>query len=184
VVATYLVERARAGDDAAFSELVGLTGDRCYAVAYRILRDVERAQDAVQQAFLLAWRDLPSLRDPERFEVWLHRLLVNACYEEHRRNRRWTSHIRALPEQDPGGPDPTLSIAERDQLERAFRRLTPEQRAVFVLHHHVGMPMTSVAEVVGVPVGTVKSRLHYASRLLQAAIAADDRLDIPEVRPA
>ena len=184
VVATYLVERARDGDDAAFSELVDLTGDRCYAVAYRILRDVERAQDAVQQAYLLAWRDLPRLRDPERFDVWLHRLLVNACYEEHRRNRRWSTHVRALPEEDLGGPDPTLSIGERDQLERAFRRLTPEHRAVFVLHHHVGMPMASIAEVVGVPLGTVKSRLHYATRLLQAAIAADDRFDIPEVRPA
>jgi RNA polymerase sigma-70 factor (ECF subfamily) len=184
VVATNLVERARGGDDDAFSELVGLTGGRCYAVAYRILRDVERAQDAVQQAFLLAWRDLPSLRDPERFDVWLHRLLVNACYEEHRRNRRWSSHVRALPQEDLGGPDSTLSIAERDQIERAFRRLSPEHRAVFVLHHHVGMPMTSVAEVVGVPLGTVKSRLHYATQLLRAAIAADDRLEIAEVRPA
>jgi RNA polymerase sigma-70 factor (ECF subfamily) len=184
MVATHLVERARAGDDAAFSDLVGLTGDRCFAVAYRILRDVERAQDAVQQAFLLAWRDLPRLRDPERFDVWLHRLLVNACYEEHRRNRRWSAHVRALPAEDPGGPDSTLSIAERDQIERAFRRLSPEHRAVFVLHHHVGMPLSTVADIVGVPVGTAKSRLHYATRLLQAAIAADDRLDLQEVRPA
>jgi RNA polymerase sigma-70 factor, ECF subfamily len=184
MVATSLVERARSGDDAAFEELVDLTGDRCYGVAYRILRDVEWARDAVQQAFLLAWRDLPRLRDPERFDVWLHRLLVNACYEEARRNRRWSAHVRALPPEDPGGPDSTLSIAERDQLERAFRRLSPEHRAVFVLHHHVGMPVPSVAEIVGVPLGTVKSRLHYATRILQAAIAADDRIDIPEVRPA
>jgi RNA polymerase sigma-70 factor, ECF subfamily len=184
VVATHLVERARNGDDTAFSELVGLHGDRCYAVAYRILRDVERAQDAVQQAFLLAWRDLPRLRDAERFDVWLHRLLVNACYEEHRRNRRWSTHVRALPPQDPGGPDPTISVAERDQIERAFQRLSPEHRAVFVLHHHVGMPMATVADVVGVPLGTAKSRLHYATRQLQAAIAADDRIDLQEVRPA
>ena len=184
MVATHLVERARGGDDDAFSELVGLTGDRCYAVAYRILRDVERAQDAVQQAFLLAWRDLPGLRDAERFDVWLHRLLVNACYEEHRRNRRWSTHVRAFPVDEPGGPDTTVSIAERDRLERAFRRLSPEHRAVFVLHNHVGMPMDAVAEVVGVPVGTVKSRLHYAIRLLRAAIAADDRTEAPEARPA
>ena len=184
MVPTFLVERARNGDDVAFSELVGLTGDRCYAVAYRILRDVERAEDAVQQAYLMVWRDLPSLRDLERFDVWLHRLLVNACYEEHRRNRRWSAHVRALPEEDPGGPDQTLSIAERDQIERAFRRLSPEHRAVFVLHHHVGMPMAKVADVVGVPLGTAKSRLHYATRLLQAAIAADNRLETPEARPA
>jgi RNA polymerase sigma-70 factor, ECF subfamily len=184
MVPTYLVERARSGDDVAFSDLVGQTGDRSFAVAYRILRDVERAQDAVQQAYLLAWRDLPALRDPERFDVWLHRLLVNACYEEHRRNRRWSTHVRALPEEDPGTPDSTISVAERDQIERAFRRLSPEHRAVFVLHHHVGMPMATVADVVGVPLGTAKSRLHYATRLLQAAIAADDRLESPEARPA
>ena len=85
---TRLVERAREGDDGAFSELVDLDGDLCYAVAYRILRDVERAQDAVQQAFLIAWRELPRLRDADRFSPWLYRLLVNACYEELRRHRR------------------------------------------------------------------------------------------------
>ena len=90
---TRLVEQARDGDDAAFTELVDLDGDRCYAIAYRILRDAERAQDAVQQAFLIAWRDLPRLRDPDRFGPWLHRLLVNACYEELRRHRRWSTHI-------------------------------------------------------------------------------------------
>ena len=94
---TRLVERARGGDEVAFSELVDLDGDRCYAIAYRILRDVERAQDAVQQAFLLAWRELPRLRDVERFEVWLHRLVVNAWYEEDRRYRRWSTNVRTLP---------------------------------------------------------------------------------------
>ncbi|HKB28939.1 MAG TPA: sigma factor, partial [Candidatus Limnocylindrales bacterium] len=105
-----LVERARDGDEVAFSELVDLDGDRCYAIAYRILRDVERAQDAVQQAFLLAWRELPKLRDPERFEVWLHRLLVNACYEEFRRYRRWSENVRTLPIDGPGGSDETIAI--------------------------------------------------------------------------
>lgn len=109
-----LVERAREGDESAFSELVDLDGDRCYAVAYRTLRDVERAQDAVQQAFLLAWRELPRLRDPERFEVWLHRLLVNACYEEFRRYRRWSVNVRALPVDGPAGPDETVSVDDRD----------------------------------------------------------------------
>ena len=117
---TRLVERARDGDDVAFTELVDLDGDRCYAIAYRILRDAERAQDAVQQAFLLAWRELPGLRDPERFGPWLHRLLVNACHEELRRHRRWSTRIRALPVDGPGGPDTTVSVDDRDTLDRAF----------------------------------------------------------------
>jgi DNA-directed RNA polymerase specialized sigma24 family protein len=112
-VTVALVERARNGDEAAFAELVDLHGDRCYAIAYRILRDMERAQDAVQQAFLLCWRELPKLRDPERFGVWLHRLLVNACYEEYRRHKRWTTNIRALPLEGPEGPDSIASVADR-----------------------------------------------------------------------
>ncbi len=179
-----LVERARAGDDVAFSELVDLDGDGCYAIAYRILRDAERAQDAVQQAFLLAWRQLPTLRDPERFSPWLRRLLVNACYEEHRRHRRWISRIRVLPVDGPASPDPTVSVDDRDALDRAFLRLTPEHRAVFVLHHHAGLGLADIADIVGVPVGTVKSRLHHATRSLRAAIVADSQVDSPEVRPA
>src|SRR3954452_5073942 len=128
---TRLVERARDGDDVAFTELVDLDGDQCYAIAYRILRDADRAQDAVQQAFLLAWRELPRLRDPERFGPWLHRLLVNACYEESRRHRRWSLRVRPLPVDGPAGRDEMLDIGDRDQLERAFGRLTPEHRAVF-----------------------------------------------------
>ncbi len=113
------------GDERAFADLVDLDGDRCYAIAYRILRDVERTQDAVQQAFLLAWRELPRLRDPERFEVWLHRLVVNACYEEFRRYRQWSANVRTLPIDGPAAPDETASIDERDALERAFRTLSP-----------------------------------------------------------
>ena len=180
---TRLVEQAREGDERAFADLVDLDGDRCYAIAYRILRDVEQAQDAVQQAFLLAWRELPRLRDPERFEVWLHRLLVNACYEEFRRYRRWNANVRTLPVDGPAGPDETVSIDDRDALDRAFRRLSPEHRAVVVLHHHAGMPLASIAEVAGVPVGTVKSRLHYATRILREALAVD-RVESRKVRPA
>ena len=179
-----LVEQAQGGDDVAFGELVDLDGDRCYAIAYRILRDVERAQDAVQQAFLLAWRELPRLRDPERFEVWLHRLLVNACYEEARRYRRWSMHVRTLPVDGPGGPDPTVSVDERDALERAFRHLSPEHRAVFVLHHYAGFPLAAIADIVGVPLGTVKSRLHHATRNVRSAIVADSVIDDPEVQTA
>jgi RNA polymerase sigma-70 factor (ECF subfamily) len=180
-----LVERAQRGDDVAFAELVGLDGGRCYAIAFRILRDVELAKDAVQQAFLLAWRDLPRLHDPERFEVWLHRLLVNACYGEARRYRRWSVHVRALPVDGPSGPsDPMVSVDERDALERAFRRLSPEHRAVFVLHHYAGLPLATIADVVGVPLGTVKSRLYHATRQVRSAVAADSEIDTPGVRTA
>jgi RNA polymerase sigma-70 factor, ECF subfamily len=180
---TRLVELARGGDEVAFAELLDLDGSQCYAIAYRILRDVERAQDAVQQAFLLAWRELPRLRDPERFAQWLHRLLVNACYEEHRRHRRW-SRITVLPVDGPLSPDPTLSVDDRDALDRAFLRLTPQHRAVFVLHHYAGLPVADIAGIVGVPVGTVKSRLHHATRSLRAAIVADNQVEVVEARPA
>jgi RNA polymerase sigma-70 factor (ECF subfamily) len=181
---TRLVERAKGGDDAAFSELVDLDGDLCYGIAYRILRDTERAQDAVQQAFLLAWRELPRLRDPDRFSAWLRRLLVNACYEELRRHRRWSTRIRSLPVDGPGGPDTTVSVDDRDTLDRAFLRLSPEHRAVFVLHHHAGLQLVEIAEIVGAPTGTVKSRLHYATRTLRAAIVADSQVDPTEARLA
>jgi RNA polymerase sigma-70 factor (ECF subfamily) len=182
-VESTLVERARAGEASAFGELVDLEGDRCYAIAYRIIRDADRAEDATQQAFLLAWRELPRLRDLDRFQVWLHRLLVNACYEEIRRYRRWTSNIRALPIDGPGGPDSTVSVGDRDALNRAFARLSPEHRAVVVLHHHAGHPLAAIAEVTGVPLGTVKSRLHYATRILREALAPD-HLDNRKVRSA
>ena len=181
---TRLVERARDGDDVAFSALVDMDGDLAFAVAYRMLRDVERAQDAVQQAFIVAWRELPRLRDPERFSPWLYRILVNACYEEMRRHRRWASRIRALPDDGPSGPDSVVSVADRDLLDRAFQRLTPAHRAVFVLHHHSGFSVAEVAEIVGVPVGTVKSRLHHATRSLRAAIVADGQTERSEVRLA
>jgi RNA polymerase sigma-70 factor, ECF subfamily len=171
---TRLVEQARDGDDVAFSELVDLDGDLCYGIAYRILRDVERAQDAVQQAFLLAWRELPRLRDPDRFSPWLYRLLVNACYEELRRHRRWVSRIRVLPVDGPSSPDPIVSVDDRDALDRAFGRLTPEHRAVFVLHHHTGLPLAEIADVVGVPLGTVMSRLARARSLLRQAWVAEE----------
>jgi RNA polymerase sigma-70 factor (ECF subfamily) len=181
---TRLVERAQGGDDVAFAELVDLDGDMSFAIAYRILRDTERAQDAVQQAFLLAWRELPRLRDPERFGPWLHRLLVNACYEELRRHRRWSTRITVLPADGPAGRDPTVSVDDRDALDRAFGRLSPEHRAVFVLHHHAGHPLADIADIVGVPVGTVKSRLHYATQSLRAAIVADSQVESTEARPA
>jgi RNA polymerase sigma-70 factor (ECF subfamily) len=170
-----LVELARQGDEEAFASLARMAGDRLMAVAYRILRDVDRAEDAVQQTIVTAWRELPTLRDPDRFHGWLYRMLVHACYAEARRSRRMDVSILTLPVEPGGGTADFLSVEDRDQLERAFRRLPPEQRAVFVLHHYLGMRHAEIAETLGVPVGTVKSRIHYATATLRAAIEADDR---------
>ena len=179
-----LVERARSGDDVAFSELVDLDGGLCFAIAVRILRDANLAEDAVQQAFLLAWRELPRLRSVDRYEVWLHRLLVNACYEELRRYRRWKDRTTVLPPEGPIGADPYVSSDDRDALERAFERLSPDRRAAFVLHHHVGMPIARIAQILAMPTGTVKSRLHYTAQLLRASLEADARTELPEARRA
>lgn len=175
-----LIELARRGDDGAFERLVELDGDRCFAVAYRILRDRSLADDAVQQAFLQAWRELPKLRQPDRYEVWLHRLLVNACYGELRRMRRWRDRTAELPDADElsTSVDAFAAADARDALERAFARLSPDRRAAFVLHHYAGLPIAAVADALGLPEGTVKSRLHYSARTLRAALAADGRTGV------
>src|SRR5690348_9783912 len=165
-----LVERATRGDREAFTSLAASHVDRCYAVAYRILRDPHRAQDATQQALLGAWRDLPTLRDPERFDAWLHRLVVHACYAEARTERRWVARVRLISTEPPLEPDVARSVAARDELDGAFRRLTPEQRAIVVLHHHLGYPLTEIAATLGIPSGTARSRLHHAVRQLRAAL--------------
>ena len=161
------------GDREAFGVLVVHTSDRLYAIATRILRDTELAEDALQGALLTAWRQLPTLRDPDRFDAWVRRLLVHACYAEARRQRSWAANVRVLPVDGPAAPDMLVSVADRDALDRAFRRLTIEQRAVFVLHHHVGLQLVEIAETLGVPAGTARSRLHYATRALRAAVEAD-----------
>jgi RNA polymerase sigma-70 factor (ECF subfamily) len=168
-----VVEQAMRGDREAFGLLVVHTSDRMYAIATRILRDAELAEDALQSALLTAWRQLPTLRDPDRFEAWVRRLLVHACYAEARRRRAWAANVRVLPIDGPAGPDMLISVADRDALDRAFRRLTIEQRAVFVLHHHVGLPLVEIADTLGIPAGTARSRLHYATRALRAAVEAD-----------
>jgi RNA polymerase sigma factor (sigma-70 family) len=171
-----LVDLAKRGDEEAFADLARTVGDRLMAIAYRILRDTDRAEDAVQQTLVTAWRELPNLRDNDRFDAWLRRLLVHACYAEARRKRRWAANIRVLPTDGPTGRDDLASVADRDQLERGFRRLSPEQAAIFVLHHYVGLTLAEVADELGVPLGTVKSRLHYSTSALRAALEADARL--------
>jgi len=167
-----LVERARRGDREAFAVLVHQVSDSLYSVAQRILRDAGLAEDALQNALVLAWRRIPKLRDPERFEAWIHRILVNACYDESQRARHWTANVRVLPMDGPWAPDGTDAVADRDELERAFRRLTLEQRAVFVLHHYLGLPLVEVAELLEIPAGTARSRLHYAIAGLRDALTA------------
>ena len=179
-----LVVRAQEGDREAFAALVHLTSDRLYALASRILRDNDLAEDALQGALIAAWRQLPALRDPDRFEAWVRKVLVHACYAEARRRRAWTTNVRVLPVDGPAGPDDLISVVDRDALDRAFRRLTVEQRAVFVLHHHQGLPLVEIAETLGIPAGTARSRLHYATRVLRAAIDADARTVAPEGRMA
>jgi RNA polymerase sigma-70 factor, ECF subfamily len=168
-----VVEQAMRGDHDAFATLVNWTADRMFAIATRILRDTNLAEDALQGAFVSAWRQLPTLRDPDRFEAWLRKLVVHSCYAESRRRRMWVSNVKVLPVDGPEASDQLVSVADRDVLDRAFRRLSVEQRAVFVLHHHVGLPLVEIAETLGVPAGTARSRLHYATQALRAAIEAD-----------
>ena len=169
-----VVEEARRGDREAFAVLARSRGDRLFAIAQRILRDVDRAEDAVQQTLVVAWRELPRLRDPERFDAWLHRLVVRACYSELRADRTWKHGIRVI-RAEPSEPDRALSIADRDQLERGFRRLPPDQRAILVLRYYLGLEPAEIAETLGIPFGTARSRLHYAHRAMRAALEADER---------
>jgi RNA polymerase sigma-70 factor (ECF subfamily) len=172
---TELVIRAQRGDEGAFASLAVAAGDRLHAVAYRILRDTDLAEDATQQALLSVWRDLPQLRDPARFDAWSYRLLVRACYAEGRRSRRWSANLRVLPANEPMAADELASVADRDQLERGFRRLSIDHRAVVVLHHYLDLSLGDIADALGLPEGTVRSRLYYAMRALRAALAADAR---------
>jgi len=171
----HLVQAAQHGDQEAFASLAVAVGSRLHAVAHRILRDVTLAEDATQQALLAIWRDLPRLRDPARFEAWSYRLVVRACYAEGRRERRWAPNLYLIHPDEAVAGEGLGSVHDRDQLERGFRRLSIDHRAVVVLHHYLDLPLDEVAETLGVPIGTVRSRLHYAMRGLRAALDADAR---------
>jgi len=171
-----LVALAREGDHDAFSALAGGSIARLYGVARVILGNSERAQDAVQDALVLAWRDIGGLRDLDRFDAWLYRLLVRACYRQAGKDRRRSVvEIRLLPNHDRPSLAGDPSILERDRIDRGIRRLAPDQRAVLVLHHHFGLGLVEVAEILDIPVGTVKSRLFRATNAIRSAIEADDR---------
>jgi RNA polymerase sigma-70 factor, ECF subfamily len=169
-----LVEAAAGGDHEAFEVLATSAGDRLYAIARLILRQSDLAEDAVQEALVRAWQQLPSLRDPDRFDAWLHRLLVNACADQGRQLRRWTQQVRPIA-LTPSVSDDTGSVADREQLERGFGRLKPEHRAVVVLHYYSGFSAVEIAHMLGIPEGTARSRLHYATEALRAALEADAR---------
>jgi RNA polymerase sigma-70 factor, ECF subfamily len=173
-VHTELVDRARRGDREAFGVLAGGAVDRLYGIARLILRDTELAEDATQEALVRAWRDLPSLRDVERFDAWLYRLIVRACADVGRDRRRWRAEVTVLPK-EPAQPDRTSELADRDQLERGLRRLNDAQRAILILTFYLGLSPSEAAHALQIPVGTAKSRLHYAIEALRAAISADER---------
>ena len=172
-----LVERAAKGDQEAYAALAGLSADRLFAVAHRILRDWHLAEDALQRTLVTIWNELPRLRDPDRFEAWTYRLIARESVSAARRESRGGPLVRLLPDDADVlvAPDQYRAVADRDQLERGFRRLRPEQRAVLVLHYYVGLPLAEIADVLGTPVGTAGSRLHYAVRALRAALEADER---------
>ena len=171
-----LVERARRGDHDAFAELARTAVVRLDHAARLILRDPELARDAVQEALIRAWRDLPKLRDPDRFDAWLHRLTVNSCIDQTRHRRRRLVEVELTPIHVPATSDTTGAHADRDQVDRVLQRLDEAGRAIVVLHYYVGMPLTEVAVTLAIPVGTVKSRLHRALTEMRVAIDAEPAL--------
>ena len=182
-----LVERARGGDHDAFAVLAAAAISRLDAAAWLMLRDTDLAMDAVQNALVRAWRDLPTLRDPDRFDSWLYRLLINACTDEIRRARRHRLDVDIGDlTTEPATADATSMVADRDELERGFDRLDPEERAVIVLHHFLDLPLPEVALTLGIPLGTVKSRLYRGLREMRAVLDADARPgpQVSEGRPA
>jgi RNA polymerase sigma-70 factor, ECF subfamily len=168
-----LVERARRGDHDAFTVLARGAATPLDRAARLILRDPELARDAVQEALIRAWRDLPGLRDPDRFDAWLHRLTVNVCLDQTRRRRRRAIEVEFQPSDAPAVNDMASALADRDLVDDAMRRLDEGGRAIVVLHYFVGMPLTEVALSLRIPVGTVKSRLHRALGEMRVAVQTE-----------
>jgi RNA polymerase sigma-70 factor, ECF subfamily len=175
-----LVVRASAGDHAAFSQLAEAAIGRLYRIAHLILQDGDLANDAVQNALIAAWQDIRALRDPDRFDAWLHRLTVRACYRvAGKQRRRAFTEVQLSPMHDlPSVADDQRQLAVRDQLERGFRRLSAEERAVLVLHYYLDLPLAEAADMMSIPLGTMKSRLNRATHALRAALDAQDRASV------
>lgn len=164
-----LVIRAKGGDHDAFTSLVAMSIARLDAAARLILRDGDLARDAVQDSLVRAWRDLPGLREPDRFDAWLHRLTVNACLDLARRRTRRSIEVELTPISMPSIADATAAFAEREALDDALGRLDPERRAIVVMHYYLGMPLPDVSVALRIPLGTAKSRLHRALREMRDA---------------
>ncbi len=180
-----LVIRAQAGDVEAYSALTARATDRLFAAARLILGDNDRAADAVQDTLLQAWLDLRALRDPERFDAWIHRVLVRTCYSAARRHRtRTVAEIKIATTDEPSASDSQAATALHDQLDKAFARLSTDHRTVIVLVHYMGLSMTEAAATIGVPLGTVQSRLSRATQVMRAALEADERRMAPAVEGA
>ena len=182
-----LIELAKRGDHDAFAELVDGALRRLDAAARLILRDPDLAQDAVQESLIRAWRDLPGLRDPDRFDAWLNRLMVHACLDLLRRRRRRPIEVELSPIDSMNVPDHSKAFAERELVDAALRRLDPGHRAVVALHYLLGMPLREVAVALGIPYGTAKSRLHYALTAMRAGAqveAHEAAASIPGGQPA
>jgi RNA polymerase sigma-70 factor (ECF subfamily) len=166
---------AAKGDQDAFGRLVHGSLARLDSVARLILRDPELARDAVQEALVRAWRDLPGLRDPDRFDAWLHRLTVHACIDLARHRRRRVLEVELTALHEPASADASAGLADRDLLDGALRRLEPEQRAIVVLRYYLELSLQETAAVLGVPTGTVKSRLHRALAAMRILVIGDDK---------
>jgi RNA polymerase sigma-70 factor (ECF subfamily) len=169
-----LIEQAQRGDQEAFSEIAFRITPRLFGIARRILRDYDRAEDVTQQALVSIWRKLPKLLDPDRFDAWTYRIVVNACYAEGRTRRGRDPELQLL-DADATTEDGVLSITDRDMLERAFRRVPAQQRAVLVLQYYLELDHPAIAAVLGIPLGTVKSRASSGRQALRAALDADAR---------
>jgi RNA polymerase sigma-70 factor (ECF subfamily) len=168
-----LVARARQGDHDAFEQIARSAVGRLYGTASVILRDREAAADAVQETLIAAWRNLPLLRDPEAFDGWLSRILIRNCYRAVRSRRRVLEmHVKEIDAPVRSQED---RVGTMDQIDRAFSRLSPDHRAVLVLHHRLGLELQEAADTLGIPVGTAKSRLHRATSAFRAAFEAEDR---------
>ncbi len=178
-----LIQRAREGDRDAFEAIAAPLVDRLFAIAVRILANQQDAEDAVQNALVDAWRDLPKLRDVARYEAWMHRLVVRACYDQVSTRRRFAGQVREI-DVASSAADSSSALAVRDSIDRAFQNLSAQHRAVVVLHHYFDMPLIQAAEALGIPEGTARSRLHYALRAMRAALESDDREPVATVRPA
>jgi len=169
-VTSELVVKAQSGDREAFAALATASYERLYGIARRVLRDSHSAEDAVQEALIRSWRDMRSLRDPDRFDAWLYRLLINACRDQARSSRRIAVEVREIDVEQLDTTDAYSQVVNRDELQRAFMALPVDQRAVLVLTHYIGLPAAEVGQILGIPTGTVYSRLHYGVRRMREAL--------------